>query len=461
MKKYIVIKKKSSIIINKEQQKWIKKMNTARKISFSREIPLRYETDVFIAGGGPAGAAAAIAAARQGGSVFLAEGHSCFGGMGTAGLVPWFCNFTDGINFLAGGIGKEIFDKMGYELGKTPAINAELLKRVYDELITAAGVLFNFHTQLIDVQRDEKNISLAICNSKNGIFAVKAKVFIDCTGDGDLAAMAGAAFEKGDADATLMPGTLCSLWCNVDWKNRSADHHKMLEKAFADGVFSIPDRHVPGMASFGHGVAGANIGHVYDLDGTDDESITKGLLRGRKILPEFERYYKEYLKGYENMTLVSSGSLLGIRETRRIKGDYEMTLDDFKKRASFDDEIGRFSYPVDIHPNKNDIASYQHFREEITGFRHKQGENYGIPYRALVPKDLDNALVAGRCISTDRYMQSSIRVMPGCFITGQAAGTAASILAQTNGKKTAHDIDTKLLQKKLKELGAYLPNFQD
>ncbi len=402
--------------------------------------------------------AAAVAASKQGSKVFLAEGHSCFGGMGTAGLVPWFCQFTDDINFLAGGVGQEIFNRLNFKLGRNLlAINAEKLKRVYDDLITEAGVLFNFHTQLIDVQRDGKRVLYAICNSKSGIFAVKAQAFVDCTGDGDLAAMAGADFEKGDKDGTLMPGTLCSLWCNIDWENRY-DHHAMLEKAFADGVFSIPDRHVPGMASWGHGVAGGNIGHVYDLDGTDDDSITKGLLRGRKIAPEFERYYKEYVKGYENITLVATGSLLGVRETRRIMGDYVMTLDDFKKRADFDDEIGRYSYPVDIHPNKNDPEAYARFREEITSLCYKRGESYGIPYRALVSRSLDNVLVAGRCISTDRYMQSSVRVMPGCYITGQAAGTAASMVADSNGKKTAHDINISSLQRKLKDIGAYLPN---
>ena len=213
------------------------------------------------------------------------------------------------------------------------------------------------------------------------------------------------------------------------------------------------------MASLGYGVAGANIGHVYDLDGTDDESITKGLLQGRKIITEFEQYYKEYLKGYENMTLAATASLLGVRETRRMLGDYVMTIEDFRKRAVFDDEIGRYSYPVDIHPNKNDPASFKLFQDEFTNLRYKNGESYGIPYRALTPRSLDNVLVAGRCISTDRYMQSSVRGMPCCFITGQAAGTAAAILASFNGKKTAHDIDIRLLQQNLKDIGAYLPNF--
>ena len=437
-------------------------MKSAEKIPFVRQIPIRYEVDVFIAGGGPAGVAAAVAASRQGSKVFLAEGHSCFGGMGTAGLVPKFCQFTDGMNFLASGVvGEIVFNRLNLNEsidGWNLVINPETLKRVYDDLMTEAGVAFNFQTQLIDVLLDGKRISYAICNSKSGIFAVKAQAFIDCTGDGDLATMAGADFEKGDKDGTLMPGTLCSLWSNIDWENRSPDHRAMLEKAFAGGVFSIPDRHVPGMGFIGGGIAGANIGHVYDLDGTDDESITRGLLRGRKIVPEFERYYKEYLKGYEKMTLTATASLLGVRETRRITGDYVMTLDDFKKRACFEDEIGRYSCPVDIHPNKNDPESYKRFLEDFTSLRYEKGESYGIPYRSLIPCSLDNVLVAGRCISADRYMQSSVRCMPGCFITGQAAGTAASMVADSNGKKTTHSINVRSLQSKLKDTGAYLPN---
>jgi len=431
-------------------------MKSIKLISLVREIPIRYEVDVFVAGGGPAGVAAAVAASRQGSKVFLAEAHSCFGGMGTAGLVPWFCGATDGINFLAGGFGQEIFNRLGLEHEKNLAINAEMLKRVYDDLMTEAGVEFTFHTKVIDVQMDGKRILYAICNSKNGTFAVKAKSFVDCTGDGDLSVMSGADFEKGDDDGMLMPGTLCSLWCNIDWENCSMDHHTMLEKAFADGVFSIPDRHMPGMASWGHGVAGANIGHVYDLDGTDDQSVTRGLLRGRKIIPEFERYYKEYLQGYENITLVATGSLLGVRETRRITGDYVMNIDDFRRRACFDDEIGRFAYPIDIHPNKNDSESYRRFHDDFVNLRYKDGESYGIPYRALVPKKLDNVLVAGRCISTDRYMQSSIRVMPGCFITGQAAGIAAAMLGNSSKKITTRDINIRILQRKLKDIGAYM-----
>jgi len=424
---------------------------------FKREIPVRKNVDVLVVGGGPAGVAASVSAARNGASVYLVEAHSCLGGMGTAGLVPWWCGLSDGQNFLAGGIGAEVLGLMEKELGTDRAIHAETLKRIYDKIVEESGVRFTFHTALIGIEKEGENISCAVCSSKSGIFAIKAKVFIDCTGDGDLSAMAGAEFEKGDEYGRMMPTTLCSLWCNVEWENREKNHELNLDKAFEDGVFTIKDRHIPGMASPGHGLAGANIGHIFGVDATDDESLTKALIQGRRIIPEFERYYRNYVKGYENMTLAASGSLLGVRETRRITGDYVLCLDDYKKQAVFDDEIGRFSYPVDIHSSSPDKDSYDKFLFEFKNFNYKNhGENYGIPYRSLIPKGLNNALVAGRCISTDRYMQGSIRVMPGCFITGQAVGMAASMAA--GAAIPVRKIDVKKFQSNLKKIGAFLPN---
>ncbi len=171
---------------------------------------------------------------------------------------------------------------------------------------------------------------------------------------------------------------------------------------------------------------------------------------------EYERYYKKYLKGFERMELVATASQLGSRESRRILGDYVLTLADFKSRATFPDEIGRYNYDVDVHASKPDLASFQRCREDFKALRCGKGESYGIPYRCLVPRKLTNVLVAGRSVSTDRYMQSSIRVMPGCFITGQAIGVAAAICAQ-EGCDT-RGVPVPELQRRLKDLGAYLPN---
>lgn len=434
---------------------------------FRREIPVRQEVDVFVAGGGPAGCAAALAAARQGRSVFLAERHTCLGGMGTAGMVPVFMQFSDGVSFLAGGVGHEIAERLaracGFELRDCLAIQAEVLKRLYDDLLLDAGVGFTFETALIAVEKESADrVGLAVLAAKSGLFAVRAKVFIDATGDGDLAAWAGAPFEKGDAEGSLMPGTLCSLWANVDWeavaKGGLGAGESQLESAFRDGVFTLPDRHLPGMWRVGDGIGGGNIGHTFGVDSTDERSVTKALLWGRKVILEYERYYKEYLKGFERMALVATASLLGIRESRRILGDYVLNLEDFKGRAVFDDEIGRYAYPVDIHASKPDEANYRKFAEEFRTLRYGKGESYGIPYRVLVPRGLSNVLVAGRCVSADRYLQGSIRVMPGCYITGQAAGLAAA-LAIERGTDT-RGFPVAELQRRLKAIGAFLPNLR-
>jgi len=433
-------------------------------ISYQRNVDVRGEVDVFVAGGGPAGTAAALAASRQGQSVYLAEAHTCLGGMGTAGMVPVFMTFSDGVNFLADGIGREVLEGLRARGGTYPAggmgIRAEVLKRTYDELLQDAGIEFCFHSQLVDVVAENGCVREAVCAGKSGLFAVRARAFVDGTGDGDLAVFAGAEYEKGDEEGHMMPGTLCSLWAAVDWPvirdSGPGAGNSQIERAFEDGVFSLEDRHLPGMWRVGETVGGGNIGHTFEVDGTDEQSLTKAFLWGRKSLLEYEKYYKEYLKGFERMEMVATGSLLGVRETRRIMGDYVLNIDDFHGRSVFDDEIGRYCYPVDIHIAKPDKESYEKFEEEFTTLRLGKGESYGIPYRTLTPKGLSNVLVAGRCVSTDRSLQASIRVMPGCYITGQAAGMAAAMMVEES--TDSRSVDVKELQQRLKGIGAYLPN---
>jgi hypothetical protein len=257
----------------------------------------------------------------------------------------------------------------------------------------------------------------------------------------------------------MMPGTLCSLWSDVDWASRSADPHPddtYLGQAIADGVFTIPDRHLPGMFHVGRNQAGGNLVHTFGVDGTDERSLTRALLDGRRRQVEYQRYYQHFLPGFKDMELAATGSLLGIRESRRILGDYVLCLPDFESRAIFDDEIGRYCYPVDIHAAAPDEDQFRQFERDFARLRYQPGESYGIPYRTLTPRGLENLLVAGRCVSSDRYIQGSLRVMPGCYITGQAAGMAA-VMASEKGT-TTRAINVQELQGRLKGMGGFLPN---
>lgn len=441
-------------------------------MKFQCDIEVRHHVDIFVAGGGPAGCAAAWQAARAGSRVFLAEGQACLGGMGTSGLVPVFMQFGDGVNFLAAGFGEALLERLiaaGGTARRKPgedrtggyAFQVEILKRVYDNMMEEAGVAFSLHTHLIRVEAIGGSVSRAILWGKSGLFAVEAKVFVDGTGDGDLAVHAGAAFEKGDEQGHLMPGTLCSLWADVDFDkvDRAKPANAHIEEAYRAGVFKDCDKHLPGIWQVAPGIGGGNVGHTFGVDATDERSLTRALVYGRRLLTEYERYYHQYLPGYSRMRLVATGALLGIRETRRIKGDYVLALEDFKSRALFNDEIGRYCYPVDIHVTRpNDETEYKRFEKEFADMRYAKGESYGIPYRCLLPRGLQNVLVAGRCVSTDRSMLGSLRVMPGCFITGQAAGQAAALAVA--GNALPRDLDVRSLQGALVKSGAYLPNFK-
>lgn len=216
---------------------------------YKKELKQKYDVDVFIAGGGPSGFAAATACARQGKSVFLAESRGSFGGAGTVGMVPAFMCFGDGVNFLAGGIGREIRDALYSDRSNNAygyAIHAETLKRLYDNMAVEAGFHFSFFTTLSDVIVSNGRIEYAVISSKSGMYLIKAKVFIDATGDGDLCVWAGAQYELGDQNQNTMPATLCSLWANIDFSRRDARDDSRLEEAINDHIFTLEDRHLPG-----------------------------------------------------------------------------------------------------------------------------------------------------------------------------------------------------------------------
>ena len=437
-------------------------------VSYQKRLAVKHETDVFIAGGGPAGVAAAVAARKLGARVFLAESHTCFGGMSTAGRVMVFMQYGDGVRDLAAGFGTRVRDRLRRESRiKGPAHDLETFKRVYDKEMVEAGADFSFYTRVADVVSEGGQIQYVVCASPTGMWAVKAKVYIDCTGNGDLAVWAGAEWKKGDATGHMMPGTLVSYWDQIDWDKWNKERPQgfagsnqpfgaFLPEANRDHVLSVPDLHFSGIFRQEGGLGLANMGHCFNVDGTDEASLTKALVEGRASMVEYERYLHEYLqRGMENARLIATGELLGIRETRRITGDYVLSHDDYLKRASFCDEIGRYAYPIDIHPSSADPkAMAEHVKQFNSKYKYAKGESYGIPYRILTPKGISNLLVAGRCVSSDEMVQASIRVIPACYITGQAAGMAAALAADKS--MSVHSISVPELRRHLADFGAYL-----
>ncbi len=444
-------------------------------LSWSRSVPVGEDLDVLVVGGGPAGIAAALGAARLGASVLLVEQMGCLGGLGTSGLVPGFCPMSDGKRVLVGGIGREVVDRLR-ELGGTGpddhgemwdwiSYNPESLKRLYDDMILEAGVTLRFFTTLTDVLSEDGRVDAVVLTGRQGPYAVRARAFVDATGDGLLSHLAGAGCEFGDVGGRLQPPTLCSIFANVDWdaftafrKQAEPDDavQQTVERAIDEGFFSTPDRHHSGAWRTGRLLAGMNVGHVHGTNGVDDASLTEGMIRARRVVAENLAFYRRFIPGFEGAELATTASLLGVRETRRVVADYMLTGDDFVAKRSFPDQIGRYNYPIDLHPIEATDEAYEAFLKEFREeFRYGPGQSYGIPLRSLIVRDLTNVMVAGRCMGTDRRMQGSTRVMPCCFITGHAAGVTAGMAA--DGDSTVRGVEADRVIQRLRDGGAYIP----
>ncbi len=435
-----------------------------------KQIEILESADIVICGAGPAGIAAALAAREAGAEdkIVLIEQIGCLGGMGTAGLVPAFIHMTDGENILAAGIAKKVVDELAKRMQTEPNyhwmnIQPEILKCIYDEMIIQADIDLFLNLPVVDVIRKDSVIESIIVSTKNGLKAIIGKIFIDATGDGNLCAWAGTPFEVGDEQGRTMAPSLCVIYSGIDW-NRYHQAVKQTGKGFRElwfeyvesGQSPILEWHLPGIFPVGKQIGTGNIGHIYSINCLDERDITKGYLEGRRIAQIYFEFARKNVPGFENAELTCTASLLSVRETRRIIGEYILNYADYQNRASFEDEIGRFAYPIDIHASSADAEDQKRVERELTETRLGRGESYGIPYRSLIPKTLRNTLVAGRCISTDRRMQSSIRVMPGCFITGQAVGVAAA-LAIKQKTDDVRNININELRNILRQQKVYLP----
>jgi hypothetical protein len=457
-----------------------------------RDIPFEAGYDIVVAGGGPAGTAAAVCAARQGARVLLVEATGCLGGMGTSGLVTAFDPMADGERQLVGGIMREIVETLYErdELGPqvTPEFwrkryhcwtpfRVEGLKRLLDDLAADAGVEVRLFTRVVEADADSRAVRGVVLHNIEGLRFIEAKAFIDCTGDGVLADLCGV---ECRTNPEFMPGTLCSLHEGIDWDGtpldgmaeseqqasrpsgtdweglRTQNQQELLEKALADGHFTQPDRHLPGMSRVGKTLGYLNAGHLFGKDPLTCRGRSEAMVLGRRIVAEYEDFYRKYAKGCEDMELVTTAPLMGVRESRRIVGEYELTFEDYIARRQFADQIGVFNKFVDIHVRDCSDEEYERFREEMSqSGRLGPGECFGLPYGIIVPKGWRNLWVAGRCNSSDVRVHGSIRVMPAAAMMGQAAGTAAVQAIRTGSP--AFRIDTTELVGTLRQQGAYLP----
>jgi len=417
--------------------------------------PVSEGWDVIVVGGGPSGCSAAAAAAREGAKTLLIEGTGALGGMGTSGLLNAWCPFTDGEKIIYKGIAEKVFleSKKGVPHIKQNdwvPINGEYLKLVYDNLVTAEGVSVLFFSTMAAVEMKQKGVVDAIVvANKAGLTTYKAKVFIDCTGDGDLAAWAGAGFVMGDENGAVQQGTLCFNVFNIDsygYSLMGGSVHTNRENSPIHSICGNPkyplvkDKHMNDKL-IGPEMVGFNAGHV-TVDSTDPVSLTLAMMEGRKLAHQLHAGLVEFAPAtFAASTLATTASLMGIRESRRIKCDYTFTLEDWLARREFDDSIGRNSYYIDIH--KQDATKYP---------RYNKGESHGIPFSCLTPVDLKNVMVAGRCISTDSYAHGSLRVMPPSLVTGEAVGVAAGQIYKSKSPDI-HQVNIQQLRKRLKEVG--------
>ncbi len=377
--------------------------------------PLRYETDVLVLGGGPSGVAAAVAAARNGGSVLLVEQYGYLGGMGTAGGVNVFMSYT-----YIGGVFREVMRRLADCGGRRGSeFHPEMMKIVLDEMVTGAGVKLLLHTKGIGVRTEPapapsasvkrtgwRRVTSVILDNKSGLQLARAKVYIDATGDGDLAAYAGAECEVGrPEDGLAQPMTMMFRMGGCTWKGESLAGIKALEGIHMS-LYPMPS---PGEVL-------ANMTRISGLSGVSGEDLTRAEIEGRQQVMKCLKLLRENVRGFENAYLVSMPTQVGVRETRQVMGAKVVDEQDVISGRDFSDAIARSSYGIDIHNPAGQGA-------EIVPV---QGP-YTIPYRTMIPRGLTNVFVTGRAISATHEAMSAIRIQPTCYALGEAAGTAAAL----------------------------------
>jgi glycine/D-amino acid oxidase-like deaminating enzyme len=448
-------------------------------------VPVSWETDVLVVGGGPTGIPAAIAAARNGARTLLVERYGFLGGTATAGLVGPFMGCCEGEPErvqLIRGIFDEIVRRMearggaihptkvvrgeghsGFRMpghnGVTP-FEPEVLKAVAAAMCLEAGVTLHLHSRFVHPLLQDGRMTGVVVATKSGLQAIKAAAVLDCTGDADIAFAAGVPTVKGrQADGLGQGATLFFRVKNVDTARveQYAREHpddgvggrpfsSLVAKAKAAGDFDLPRDRINFYRALEPGVWGVNASRVLAIDPTRVEDLTRAELEGRRQVDALIFFLRKYVPGCEQATLAVTATQIGIRESRRIVGEHVLTLEDLQAGRRFPDTIVVYNYPVDIHSPTDGTGG---ILNEV-----RIAPVYEIPYRCLVPLQVEQLLVAGRCLSATHEAAAAVRVMPACFAMGQAAGTAAALALEAG--TTVRRVDISALRQRLLAQGAYL-----
>lgn len=404
--------------------------------------------DLIVAGGGLTGVAASVGAAREGLKVLLIERGGCLGGaMSNALVYPFMKHYVkseDGSkNMLSAGIFAEMCRRHREAGGGSErGWQSEIFKIILDDMVTEAGVDVLFHNQLISVTLDGRCVKSVQVAGKSGINEYGANFFIDATGDGDLMAFAGCEYQLGrEADGLCQPMTTCFRMSGVDIAKFNEERTRLLEeynKQQREGKISNPRENILAFYGVGRDVLHLNTTRVIKHNPIDDIELSKAEIIARRQVLEMFNFLCENSEACKNASLVSIAKEIGVRESRKLKGVHILKGEELRDCIDFEDSVAVGNYDIDIH-NPEGTGTY------IYSF--KRDEHYRIPYRALLPKETDNMLVAGRCLSADHEAHSAVRIMPICACLGEAAGIAAAVAKQT--ETNAHTLDVKIVQEKL------------
>lgn len=411
--------------------------------------------DLIVVGGGLTGVAAAVSAAREGASVLLVEATGGLGGAISANLVYPFMRYwtkakdPDEIRYLSDGIFTEMRAR---QYGYIPPLdhtrfNPDSMQLVLDEMCVEAGVQVLFHATLCGANTEERRVKSILTATKAGLMELTADTFIDATGDGDLMAFAGCDFQLGrESDGLCQPMTTCFRMSNVDVAAYKEDRPRiqaLYKQLKAEGKLQNPRENILVFFGLGEGIIHFNTTRVVKLDPTDPFDVSKAEMAARKQIFEMYTFLKENSPAFANASICNVAISIGVRESRKLKGEHILTAEELKNCTRFPDAIALGNYDIDIHNPEGAGTSHYYFPD---------GQYYTIPYRSLLPREVDNLLVAGRCISATHEAQASVRIMPICATMGQAAGIAAALAKQTG--TCVHDVSIALVQQKLREKGA-------